>query len=402
MVRQNELIDYLKQCELFHNLSEEELHVLLPLIRIASYDKDAFIVKEEEKGDDLFLIDQGSVEILKKDKETEALYRLAILHPGEWFGEMAVLGTKTRMTSAKALENTEVMILNLKDLDLLIEKSPSFSKILKNIARKAAQRLEKANEAAVSSIKEELRVAKTHDQMSRFIIHFFILLTFFVYTLKFFEEYGSYSLISQLLVSSFIILFGISCVLIVKRSHFPREFYGLSLKQWKKNVLEAVLFTIPILIFMVGLKWFLIKTVPEFSKLSLFEFGNKSHIFLHTAFNHVFGKPQKQVNFCLLLFFYTALVPVQEFIARGCLQSSLRNFFTAPNRAFLAVITSNLLFGLFHGLRSFSLAFCAFGLGVIWGLIYERQQTIVGPSVSHMLVGIWAFGVLNYQSILIY
>lgn len=402
MVKQYEEMHFLKKCELFHSLSDEELHLLLPLIRVASFDQGSFIVKEEEKGEDLFLIYKGSVEVLKKDKETENLYRLAVLHPGEWFGEMAALGNTTRITSARALENTEVMILNLKELDVIIEKSSSFAKILKNIARKAAKRLEKANEAAVRSIKEELRVAKTHDHMGRFIIYLFILLTFFVYTLKFFEQYGSYSLFSQLLASLFIVFFGFSCIHLVKRSRFPREFYGLSLQQWKKNAWEAALFTIPLLMFMIGLKWFLIKTVPEFSKLSVFEFGNKSQPFLQKAFNHFFGKPQKEVNFHVLLAFYIVLVPVQEFIARGCLQSSLRNFFTTPNRAFLAIVTSNLLFGLFHGLKSFTFALCAFLLGMFWGWIYERQKTIVGPSVSHILVGIWAFGVLNYQSILIY
>ena len=238
--------------------------------------------------------------------------------------------------------------------------------------------------------------------MSRFIIYLFILLTFFVYTLKFFEQYGSYSTISQLAASLFIIFFGIACILLVKRSHYSHEFYGLSFKNWQKNAVEAVLFTIPILIFMVGLKWFLIKTVPEFNKLSVFEFGNKSHTFLQTAFDHIFGKPQKLVNFHILLIFYILLVPVQEFIARGCMQGALRNFFTTPNRAFLAILTSNLLFGLFHGLKSFTFALCAFFLGIVWGWIYERQKTIIGPCVSHMLVGVWAFGVLNYQSILIY
>jgi CRP-like cAMP-binding protein len=402
MVEQSELIHFLKQCELFHSLSEEELHLLVPLIRVAHFDKGSFIVKEEEKGDDLFLIEKGRVEVLKKDPESHALYRLAELHPGEWFGEMAVLGTKSRITSTRALENSSLVILNLKDFDALVEKSPAFAKILKNIAKGAAKRLERANEVVVKSIKEELRVAKTHDQMGRFIIHLFILLTFFVYTLKFFEQYGTYTKVSQLLASFLIILFAVSCTLIVKRSHFSREFYGLSFKHWKKNAFEAALFTLPLLILMVGIKWILIKSVPEFSKMSVFEFANKSHNFLHNAFSHFFGKPQKQVNFYLVLSCYIILVPLQEFIARGCLQSSLRNFFTTPNRAFLAILTSNLLFGLFHGLKSFTFALSAFLFGILWGWIYERQKTIVGPSVSHILVGFWGFGVLNFQSVLIY
>jgi CRP/FNR family cyclic AMP-dependent transcriptional regulator len=402
MVDQNELMGFLKKSDLFHNLSEEEFQLLIPLIRTESFDKDLLIVKEEEKGEALFLIKTGIVEILKKDKEHQIFYRLALLQPGDSFGEMAILGTKTRMASAKALEKTEVVILDLKDFERLAEKSPAFSKISMNIAKKGSKQLEIANETTVKLLKEELRLTKTHDQMSRFIIYLFILLTFFVYTLKFFEQYGSYSPVSKLLVSCLILCFGVSGALLVKRSGYPLEFYGLSLKNWKKNSIEAVFYTIPILILMVGIKWFVIKTIPAFSQLSVFEFGNRSHSFLHQAFNHLFGKPEKQINFHIVLFFYVLLVPVQEFIARGCLQSSLRNFFTTANGAFLAILTSNLLFGLFHGLKSFTFALCAFLLGIFWGSIYERQRTIVGPSVSHILVGIWAFGVLNYQSILIF
>jgi CRP-like cAMP-binding protein len=402
MAEQKEVISFLKKNELFHNLSEEELYFLLPLIRVETFEKDAFILKEGEKGEDLYLIAGGSVEILKADKEHDTFYRLASLHPEDWFGEMAILGTKIRMTSAKALETTEVVILHLKDLDALAEKSSPFSKIAMTLAKKAAKRLETANAMTVKSIKEEFRLTKTHDQMGRFIVYLFILLTFFVYVLKFYEQYGVRSSVSQLLISLFILSFGISGVLLVKRSGFPRQFYGLSLNDWKKNVLEAVLFTLPLLILMVVLKWVLIKTVPVFSKLSVFEFGNRSHSFFHDAFARFFEKPEKDIHFQILLFFYVLFVPIQEFIARGCLQSSLRNFFTSHNRVFLAILTSNLLFGLFHGLKSFTFALSAFLLGIFWGWIYERQKTIVGPSVSHALVGIWAFGVLNFQSILIY
>lgn len=402
MAEEKEVISFLRRSELFHNLSEEELQLLSPLIRVESFERERLILKEGEKGDDLYLLEKGSVEILKEDKEYGTHYRLALIHPDEWFGEMAILGSKIRTTSAKTLEKTEVIILHLKDLDSLAEKHPAFVKISMNLMKKAAKRLETANEMNVKFSREELRLTRTHDQMGRFIIHLFILLTFFVYTLKFLEQYGSYSAVSQTVASLFILSFGISGTLLIKHSGYPLQFYGLTWQHWKKNAIEAVIFTIPILIFMTLLKLILIKIIPEFSKLSVFESANRSHSFLEKAFDHFFGRPEKEVHFHILLLFYIALVPIQEFIARGCLQSSLRNFFTSPNRIFLAILTSNLLFGLFHGLKSFTFALSAFILGIFWGWLYERQGTIVGPSVSHILVGIWAFGVLNYQSILIY
>jgi CRP-like cAMP-binding protein len=402
MAEEKELIRFLRKSELFHNLSEEELQLLLPLIRVDTFENGTFILKEGERGDDLYLIEKGSVEILKEDKEHGAHYRVALIHPDEWFGEMAILGSKVRITSVKALEKTETIILHLKDLEALAGKHEAFAKIAMNLVKKAAERLETANELTVKFSKEELRLTKTHDQMGRFVVHLFILLTFFVYALKFLEQYGSYTPLSQIVVSLFIISFGVSGVLLIKNSGYPLQFYGLTMKSWQKNAIDAALFTIPVLIIMVVVKWVLIETVPSFNKLSVFEFANRSHSFFEKAFGHLFGKPEKEVHLHILLFFYIALVPIQEFIARGCLQSSLRNFFISPNRVFLAILTSNLLFGLFHGLKSFTFALCAFLLGIFWGWIYERQKTIVGPCVSHILVGIWAFGVLNYQSILIY
>jgi CRP-like cAMP-binding protein len=403
----HDLVEFVKQSELFHGLSHEEIGLLLPLIRCATYAPRSFIVREDEKGDELFLIQSGSVEILKKDNEHDTPFRLNELQAGEWFGEMAVLGMKTRMTSARTLEETEVVIVHLRDLDRLVEKSPAFSKILKNIATKAAKRLEGANETIVKSMKQDLKVSKTHDHMGRFIVHLFILLTLFVYTLKFFELYGSHSKISQLAASAFIIIFALTCVLFVKFSRYPLEFYGLSMKNWQKNSIEAVVFTLPLLLAILAFKWILIQTVPEFEDLSLFQFGTKEKqpSFFQRTFNHFFAQPpphDEAVNFHVILTFYIVLVPVQEFIARGCLQGSLRLFFTTSNRAFLAILTSNLLFGLFHTLKTFTFALAAFVFGIFWGWLYERQKTIVGPCISHALIGIWAFAVLNFQAILIY
>ena len=398
----DDLISFFQNSKLFHNLSEEELQLLLPYARRAIYEKGAYVVREGDHGDEVFLIRSGTVEILKRDKEHPTEYQLALLHTEDWFGEMAVLGKQVRMTSAKAVEKTEVIVLHLQDLETLAEKSPAFSKLLINLAQKSTKRLETANQATLKSLKEEIRLTKTHDQMGRFIIYLFIFLTAFVYALKFFDQYTSFTTISQVVVSLFILSFGVFGIYLIKRSGFPPEFYGLTMKNWLKNTIEAILFSVPFLIGMIGLKWVLIKSVPEFSKLSVFEFGNPDQSFFVKTFDHLFRKPQNEGHVNTLLLFYILLVPVQEFIARGCLQSLLRNFFSSPHRVFLSIFTSNLLFGLFHGMKSFTFALCAFGFGLFWGWLYERQNSIVGPTVSHILIGIWGFGVLNYQSILIH
>ena len=392
-----ESVNFLKKNELFSNFSETELAPFLPLISVIHFEKDHLIFNEGDRGSDVYLIKRGRVEILTEDREHGGSYTLATLEPNNCFGEMNILNNNVRMASSKTLENTEVLVLDLTHIRELAEKDPLFSRLLLNLAKQASQHLRRANDLAIQSAKTELNLIKIHDQMGKFIIHLFILLTFYFYILKIFEEFNSDSTLIRLVSAALIFCFTLSGILLVRTSGFPLAFYGLTLKNWKKNASESALFTLPVLLLMIFTKWALISTVPEFKKLPLVQIGEHSH-----SFFNFFGSSEHQTQFYTLLGLYILFVPLQEFIARGCLQSCLYNFFQSSNRAILAILTSNLLFGLFHGLKSFTFVGVAFFLGLFWGWIYQRQRSIVGPSISHAMIGAWGFGVLNFQSLLIY
>jgi CRP-like cAMP-binding protein len=397
MLDEKQVLSFLKESELFSNFSEQELKEFLPYIHEGIYEKGHFIFHEGDRENHLYLIKKGKVAIITEDREHGHPYTLAELGPNECFGEANVLIGDIRLASAKAVERLEVLIFDFGNFHKLMESKPIFSRFALNLSKQAGKHLKFANERTVKSMQQELNLTKTHDQMGRFIVHLFLLLTFYVYILKIFEQFGTESLLIRSISIALITCFAVSGVLIVKNSGFPLEFYGLTLKNWKKNAWDSILFTIPALLFMVGLKWMLIKTIPAFKDLSLFQIGDPTHPFLR-----FFGDSAHQTRFYTMLGLYIAFVPLQEFIARGCLQSCLRNFFTSPNRIVLSILSSNLLFGLFHGLKSFSFIGAAFLLGIFWGWIYQRQNSIIGPSISHAIVGAWAFGILNYQSVLIY
>ncbi|GAB4292615.1 MAG: hypothetical protein Kow0090_06590 [Myxococcota bacterium] len=86
------------------------------------------VVVEGERGDSLYIILEGSVEILKIVGEAEV--PLAELGPGDFFGEMALLGNTERQATVRAIEECELLCLSKKTLAAVGKKSPSVISIL--------------------------------------------------------------------------------------------------------------------------------------------------------------------------------------------------------------------------------------------------------------------------------
>jgi CRP-like cAMP-binding protein len=84
--------------------------------------KNNMIFAEGEPGNELFVIQKGSVKITKIADNKETL--LAILKAGDIFGEMALLENKPRLASAVAYENCSVMAVNKANFDQMITNQP--------------------------------------------------------------------------------------------------------------------------------------------------------------------------------------------------------------------------------------------------------------------------------------
>jgi CRP-like cAMP-binding protein len=87
-----------------------------------AYEKDSIIFCEGEPGDELFIIQKGSVKIIKITENEEIL--LAVLKSGDIFGEMALLESKPRAAGAVAYENCQVMAVNRANFQHMIKAQP--------------------------------------------------------------------------------------------------------------------------------------------------------------------------------------------------------------------------------------------------------------------------------------
>jgi CRP-like cAMP-binding protein len=90
---------------------------------VRNYEKDNMIFSEGENGDELYIIQSGSVKIVKIVDDNEVL--LAVLKVGDIFGEMALLESKPRAASAVAYERCRVMVVNRANFERMIVQDPN-------------------------------------------------------------------------------------------------------------------------------------------------------------------------------------------------------------------------------------------------------------------------------------
>ncbi len=100
-----------------------------------TYKPGDLIFCEYEPGDSFYLIQQGRVQILKILGDIEKT--VDILHPGEIFGEMAILDDSPRSASAVAVDDVKALQFNKANFEILMKGQPQIAlKLLKLFSKR--------------------------------------------------------------------------------------------------------------------------------------------------------------------------------------------------------------------------------------------------------------------------
>lgn len=136
----------LQNAILFNHLTPEEVEVIAEITTKKEYNKGDTILAENMSSLSLYVILDGSVEILKnisveKDKS------LMTLMAGECFGELSLFDDAPHSAVVKASEDTALLIISKNKFDILMEKNPQLGiKILKKLIKILSYRLRQSNE----------------------------------------------------------------------------------------------------------------------------------------------------------------------------------------------------------------------------------------------------------------
>ena len=116
-------IDELKQIPLFSKLSTEDLRSLSQALEEKTCKKEEILYQEGEVPGILYLVQQGSVEITKKDPSGHRQVIATIL-TGRFFGELSFFEGRRHGAQARATADSRLLLLNRSVYDDLEKSRP--------------------------------------------------------------------------------------------------------------------------------------------------------------------------------------------------------------------------------------------------------------------------------------
>jgi CRP/FNR family transcriptional regulator/CRP/FNR family cyclic AMP-dependent transcriptional regulator len=136
---------YLRQVDIFANLSEEDAQELMAVARKRSFRAGEVIFHRDDPGQVLYIIKEGKVKIALISPDGQEI-SLVVFGKGECFGDLALLDGEPRSADAIALDKVECYTLQRSDFQNAIMKHPTIAiqvlEVLSRRLRKTDQMVE--------------------------------------------------------------------------------------------------------------------------------------------------------------------------------------------------------------------------------------------------------------------
>jgi len=138
--------EMLREIGLFGGLDDATLEVLaseLPMHDVKVGDR---VVEEGDPAKEMFVVVGGELEVLKRSPSGSEV-RVAMLGPGDWFGEMAIVDVQPRSATVRALAPSFLLRMSAEHVDTLLYRRDlkAYSLLVMNIARELSRRLRVAD-----------------------------------------------------------------------------------------------------------------------------------------------------------------------------------------------------------------------------------------------------------------
>jgi CRP-like cAMP-binding protein len=151
---QASVIERLKRISLFQGIKDDEqkLASLAGIVSLECSMAGQDVIKEGEEGDALYILNKGTVSVLKKTLHNE-VYTMVTLKEEEdvVFGELALMDEERRSASVTANTDCEFFVIRRDDFKRLGEENPLLGLLVtREIGRALSRKLRKTDEDLIT------------------------------------------------------------------------------------------------------------------------------------------------------------------------------------------------------------------------------------------------------------
>lgn len=123
----SEVLDQIAHVEMLHSLAPQEVQAIIPLLKPLSVESGTILCEDGAPGDAMFMIVTGEAQIRKGARV------MALLGPGEMFGEMSLLTGEARSATVVATTPMDLYELDKVDFDAMLMRTPHLASGLSRI-----------------------------------------------------------------------------------------------------------------------------------------------------------------------------------------------------------------------------------------------------------------------------
>jgi len=339
---------------IYKNLNEAQLQKLTDIAQAKKIEDDTLILEKDQKNTLLYVLKTGEAHILDNDPHTPQ-NNLAILGIGCTFGAVSSFRCKKTIADVLIKKGSIVDIINIDKID---KKSALYQILKENVTDEFVNEVQKINQGLLHKYSDEMK--------------FSLFLQVLLISLSLGMMFSSFSITFSMkpdlvwIWVYFIFLLPGPCYYIYKINESISR-YGVSLHNLKQNIIEG--FVISLLC--VALLCLIAISIQSYTKIGLQKV--MGHIQLWWVF--------------LIYCFHSYL---QEFVARGLLQTTIQDVVQKKSRAF-AIVVASLVFAVTHITYGFYTVTLVFIMGIFFGFLYARFKNLVGVTIVHAITGEFFF-----------
>lgn len=148
-------VETLRGVPLFESLDDDAADTICSLLTPEECEAGAVLFRAGDAGDSMYLIEDGKIQISMRSSDGEDLI-LAVLGPGDFFGEMALIDGQPRSANAKVVEHSRMAVLTREHFLSFLGSSPNVAvEMLTALSRRLRRTDELLRHLATRNANEE-------------------------------------------------------------------------------------------------------------------------------------------------------------------------------------------------------------------------------------------------------